>query len=98
MEGSGATGPYGPARPLWLLGQEDPYAVFNNKLLVERKAIVRTLLMEMNLTGSKRLYYELGSRPGYTLETLQDILLMIAFPSDEVRSDFISRACACVCA
>ncbi len=56
--------------------------------------IVCKVVKDMGLSAivlSKRLMYEMGGRPGYTIETLRDILLGIRFKDEEQKSEFIER-------
>ena len=68
--------------------------LFDSQHPYRRRMIVRKVVKDMDLSAivlSKHLMYEMGGRPGYTIETLSDILLGIRFKDEEQKTEFIER-------
>jgi hypothetical protein len=68
--------------------------LFDSQHPYRRRMIVCKVVKDMGLSAlmlSKRLMYEMGGRPGYTIETLRDVILMITFEGEEQQKEFIER-------
>jgi hypothetical protein len=66
----------------------DIHRLFDSQIQAKKRAALKATVQRLDLKISYRLMYELGERPGYRIETLKDVLLMLTFTSDVQKDEF----------
>ncbi len=66
----------------------DIHRLFDRQDQRKKRVALKATVHKLDLKTSYRLMYELGGRPGYSVETLKDVLQMITFASDVQKDEF----------
>jgi len=68
----------------------DIYTLFDSQSQAMKRAVLKATIFKLSLSTSYRLMYEIGGRPGYNVETLKDVLLMITFVEETQKRTFLT--------
>ena len=68
----------------------DIHRLFDSQDQIKKRAALMATVQKLDLKISYRLMYELGGRPGYSVETLKDVLLMLSFVDEAQKETFFT--------
>lgn len=73
-------------KPIQYFCMMDIHRLFDTQEHVKKRTALRATINKLDLKTTFRLMYEIGGRPGYRVEPLKNVLLMLTF-IDEMQKD-----------